>query len=220
MVMKKYFALFLIPFLSIMSCNVTRITSSWKAPDATMGTYNKIMVVGIIHEADRTIREKMEAHLVGDLKSLGYNALSAYEEYGPKVFENLNEDQAKMKLANSSVDAVIAIVLLDKKKERYYVPERVVYSPYYMYQNHFWGYYNSMYSRIGTPGYYEVTTKYFWECNFYDLRTDKLLYSVQTQSFEPNTTEAVAHEYGQKIVENMTKNKILQKQNAITQKAM
>jgi len=218
--MKKYLAMLLIAFITITGCTVTHITSSWKAPNAISGSYKRIMVVGIIQEADRSMREKMEMHLVGDLRSLGYNAVSAYQEYGPKTFEKLNEAEVKSKLAESDVDAVITIVLLDKKKERYYVPERVIYSPYYTYHDHFYGYYNSMNYRIGAPGYYEVETKYFWESNLYDLASDKLVYSAQTQSFEPKKTEVVAHEYGQKIVENMLKNKILQKQIPPTGKVM
>jgi hypothetical protein len=100
-------------------------------------------------------------------------------------------------------------VLLDKTKERYYVPAQINYSPYVIYRNRFWRYYTTMYDRIYTPGYYTVETKYFWESNFYDMDSKQLLYSVQTRSFDPSSTESLAHEYGQLIVSNMVKSKIL-----------
>ena len=178
------------------------------------------MVLGIIHESDRSIKERMEDHLVGDLKTLGYNASSAFQIYGPKVFDGMSEEQANKKLAEDGIDAVITVVLLDKKKEKHYIPARVVYSPYATYHNHLWGYYHSIYMRIGDPGYYEVTTRYFWESNFYDLSSNKLLYSIQTQSFEPTSTDALAHEYGKKIIQNMVKDNILQKLEEIVAKAM
>lgn len=200
-------------FLLFSSCATTYITSSWKAPDTSVKKYNKIMVVGIIREADRTVRERMESHLVGDLKDLGYNAYSSYQVYGPKAFENLTEEKTNEQLAKEGVDGVLTIVLLDKQKERYYVPGRVMYSPYVFYHNHFWGYYHSIYTRIDSPGYYEETTKYFWESNFYDLANNKLVYSVQTQTFEPASTDKLAHEYGQKIIQNMVKSNVLQRQD-------
>jgi hypothetical protein len=202
---------FLAILLLINSCSTTtRITSTWKAANVTPKQYNKVMVLSIIREADRNVRIQMENHLVGDLKGLGYNAFSAYDQYGPKMFQNMTEEQANKKLAKDNVDAVLTIVLLDKQKERYYVPERIVYSPYVMYHNRVWSYYYSMYNRIGEPGYYAVTTKYFWESNFYDLMEEKLLFSVQTQSFNPESINDLAHQYGQKIVQTMVKYNVLQ----------
>lgn len=206
--------------LFVHSCSTTNITSTWKAPDVTVRKYNKMMVLGIIREADRTLRERMENHLVGDLKNLGYNAFSAFQEYGPKAFDGMSEEEANKKLANDGIDAVITVVLLDKQKERYYVPGRMVYTPYFTYYDRFWGYYRSINTRILAPDYYEVTTKYFWESNLYDLTSNKLIYSVQTQSFDPVSTDGLAHEYGQMIVQNMVKNNVLLKKGEKTAKPM
>ncbi|MGZ5190239.1 MAG: hypothetical protein ACXWCZ_04420 [Flavisolibacter sp.] len=198
------------------SCATSYITSTWKAPDAGPKKYNKVMVLGIIREADRTMRQKMENHLVDDLKLLGYNAFSAYEQYGPKTFQDIDEKMANQKLAADGIDAVVTIVLLDKQKERHYVTGHIAYSPYTYYQNHVWGYYHSLSYRVGMSGYYEVTTKYFWESNLYDLSSNKLIYSAQTQSFDPSSVEGLAHEYGQKIIQNMVKGNVLQKQEQAT----
>ena len=163
------------------------------------------MVVSVIAGSDWSIRDKMEAHLVGDLTDRGYVAVSAIKEYGPKYFENMKEAEVLDKLSNSGVDAVITVVLLDKNKERYYVPGRVYYSPYTIYQRNFWGYYSTIYERIYTPGYYQVDTKYFWESNFYDLKNKNLLYTVQTETCDPESVEILAHEYGLLIVNDMNK---------------
>jgi hypothetical protein len=205
--MKKITWVFLV-FL-IAGCTSSRITSSWKAKDITLKHYDKILVLGIIGEPDRTLCENMEEHLAGDLKALGYNAISAMDTYGPKAFEKMNEAEALNLLFTEDIEGVVTIVLLDKEKERYYLPAQVQYSPYVFYQNHFWRYYNSMHGRIYSPGYYATDTRYFWESNFYDLRDWKLLYSAQSQSFEPGSTRALAHEYGQLIVKDIVKNAFL-----------
>jgi len=189
----------------ILGCSSSQITHSWKSETLPVKKYDKIMVVGIIADNDRVLREKMENHLVGDLAEKGYRALSSFKEYGPKSFEDLKEQDVLDKLKNSGVDAVVTIVLLDQKKERYYVPGRVNYTPYNVYHHRFWGYYSTIYDRVYAPGYYQVDTKYFWESNLYDLGSKELIYSVQTESFDPSSTEMLAHEYGQLIVKNMVK---------------
>lgn len=192
-----------------MACSNSKITSSWKAKDVTPKKYNRVLVLGLIKDNDRSLQEKMENHLVGDLQELGYDALSSLKEYGPKAFDKMDEHAAIEKLRASGVDAVITIVLLDKERERKYVPGHINYSPYGYYYNNFWGYRSTLYSRIYEPGYFITNTNYFWESNLYDMGTQNLVYSVQTESFDPSNTAIMAHEYGKKIVKNMVKQHVL-----------
>ncbi len=190
-------------------CSTSKITTSWRAADAVPQKYNKIMVLGLIRETDRVLQENMENHMVGDLLALGYTAVSSLKEYGPKAFDKLDEAAAISKLKNSGIDAVITIVLLDKQKESRYVPGNVYYSPYSYYGNRFWGYRSTLYQRIYEPGYYVTDTKYFWESNLYEMGNQKLVYSVQTESFDPSSSESLAHEYGQLIVKDLVKQNVL-----------
>jgi hypothetical protein len=213
--MKKLKWIALILLLIAAGCNTSKITTSWKAENAVPQKYNKIMVLGLIRETDRSLQENMENHFAGDLTDLGYTSVSSLKEVGPKAFDNMDESAAIDKLKNSGVDAVVTIVLLDKQKERKYVPGNVYYSPYSMYSNRFWGYRTTLYRRIYEPGYYVTDTKYFWESNFYDMSTQKLIYSVQTESFDPANSETMAHEYGLLIVNNMVKQHVLKQQKSI-----
>jgi hypothetical protein len=196
------------------ACSSTKISSTWKAEDAGPKSYSKILVLGLIREADRGLQENMEDHLVGDLCGLGYNAVSAFKEYGPKGFEKMDEQAALGKLLNSGIDAVITIVLLDNERERRYVPSQNIYSPYGYYQSHFWDYCGTMYHRIYEAGYFVTNTRYFWESNLYDMSDQHLVYSVQTQSFDPANSGSLGHEYGRLIVKNMVKNNVLIKNAA------
>jgi len=210
--MKQITSLTLTLLLVFASCNTSRITSTWKPKDLQPRKFSKILVLGLVQEKDRVLREQMEHHLLSSLQPYGYNVVCACEEYDPKTFEGLTEKEALAKLADSGIDAVLTVVLLDKTKERYYIPGRIVYSPYARYRDHFWNYYITMYDRIYSPGYYASETKYFWESNLYAMQTKELLYSVQTHSFNPSSTESLAREYGQLIVKNIMKNNILQPQ--------
>lgn len=53
----------------------------------------------------------MEAHLVGDLHDLGYNAISSMSVFGPKASKRMTEDSAINNIKDVGADAVITIVL-------------------------------------------------------------------------------------------------------------
>jgi hypothetical protein len=213
--MKQVIKVLLAVLFIFTGCTSSRITSSWKSPDLQQKKYKKILVLGLLKETDHLLREKMEEHIIGDLKSLGYDAVCSCIEYDPKKFNNMKEQEAIQKLNEGNIDAVLTVVLLDKTKERYYVPSKVNYTPYNSYHRDWWGYYSTMYGRIYEPGYYQVDTKYFWESNFYDLESKQLIYSVQTQSFDPASTQSLAHEYGKLIVNSMVKKQVLTDQTKI-----
>jgi hypothetical protein len=194
--------------LLITGCATSKITTSWKANDITPQKYNRVLVLALINDKDRRIKERMEQHFVGDLTDLGYSAISALQMFGPKAFDSLTEKSALEKIKNSGVDAVVTIVLLDKHKENKYIPAGINYS------RDFSGYYDLRRSAVFEPGYYVSDTKYFWESNFYDMGTQQLLYSVQTESFSPKNIESMGHEYGLLIVNSMKNAKILERKKS------
>ncbi|TCJ19091.1 hypothetical protein EPD60_01350 [Flaviaesturariibacter flavus] len=195
-------------------CANTHVTSAWKTPGLEPASYRNIMVFGIVRDADTGLRAAMENHLVGDLRSRGYTAFSGLERYGAGRFRGMNETEAASLLQADGVDAVMTIVLLDKRKERHYEPAQIQNPPNGRYQNRMWMYYGALYDRIQTPGYYAESTRYYWESNFYDLAANRLLYSVQTESFDPPNTNRQAHEYGLAVVGSLVKSGVLAKTGA------
>lgn len=207
--MKKAFHL--IPLLVlIIACGTSSvITSSWRAPEKVTASFRKVIVLGLIKESDRSLREEMEQYLAASLREKGQDAICACDIYSPKEFDRMTEEQAVERLRNSGVDGVLTVVLLDKTKERYYVPGHVQYTPYMVYYNRFWGYSRALYGRIYSPGYYTTDTKYFWETNLYDLMSDKLLYSAQSQSFDPASSSAMGKQHARLILDDISAKNII-----------
>ena len=207
--MKRDLFFALVFIMTVVSCsNSSRITSSWKEPSSIAVSYKKVLVIGL-SQPDNALKEQMEKHLIGDLESHGIQAISAYQQYGPKGFENMTEQAALEKIQNTGVDAILTIVLLDKTKERNYVHGHMEFTPYAAYYNHFWGYYTTLSNHVYAPGYYVTNTEYFWESNLYDASSKKLIYSVQTKSFDPENSQSLAHEYGLLIIHNMVKQGVI-----------
>src|SRR6476620_7196581 len=84
--------------MMLTACSSSRITSTWKKAELQPGSYTKIMVIGIIKDSDRLMREKMENHLTGDLRDMGYDAFSSLNVYGPNGFAKMDTLAAYKKL--------------------------------------------------------------------------------------------------------------------------
>ena len=210
--MKHIKYLFLLAAISLLAaCSSTKVTSSWKSPDVTSQNLKvkKIMVAALLPEKNRELQKSMERQLVDELKSKGIEAISAYEVYGPKYFPQ-DEQKAVNKLKESGVDGFLTIVLLDKNKENSYNPGYSQIEPVGYYRN-WYGYYRTVYGRVYQPGYYTTQTKYYWESNLYDVPGEKLIYSAQSQSFDPSSTNKLASDYGIKLVNDMTKQGLVAK---------
>src|SRR5258708_12426314 len=141
--------------LILASCSNTKVTSSWKAGNSSaLAPGNKILVVGIIREKDIRLRMQMEGFLVDGLKAKGYNAISAYTLYGPKMFSNKDEEAVLGQLRNSGIAEVFTISLLDKARERTYQPGIAFpYSP-------FLGFFRYIYRPIYDPAYPSLNTPF------------------------------------------------------------
>ena len=191
------------------SCSSSHVITSWKAPNSTVRPYKKIMVVGIVKDSSVSIRQQMETHLVNDLKDHGFAAVSALEEFGKGGLANLEQEETYIKLCNKGIDAVITIALLDRKKEKFYIPARVKYYSNVYYYNRIWNYNIIQADLVTGKGDYEESTQYLWETMLFDLQTLAPVYTIQTESFDPSSLNMMAHEHGKMIVARLLKNKIL-----------
>jgi hypothetical protein len=194
----------------IFSCNTTKISSSWKAENTQAKAYHNVMVWGLMTEKDSSLRKQMETHLVNDLIGKGYHAVSSMDVYKAKAYKKLSSNEIVNEFKLTGVDAVITIALLNKEKEEKYYPGGFYNQPVNTNINgNLDRYYSSIYEKVYTPGYYITTTTFFWESSLFEVKADKMIYSVQTSSFDPNTTETLAHENGVKIIKDMVKKKVI-----------
>lgn len=205
--MKKLWLLILPAIFLFSACSSSsKLTSSWASKENT--GFKNILVLGLLSDKNRSTRVRMEQHLVTDLKKFNYNAIAASDQYDPKYFKGLSEDQALDKLKNSGIDAVITITLLVKSQQKSYVPGNYSYAPYPMYPR-FWGYYSFYYPRIYQPGYYRNNTKYYFETNLYNINNNDLVYSAQSETFNPTSASSLADDYAKTIIRDMRRKDVL-----------
>ena len=199
---------FLIIILTLCNCSSSKVITTWKE-SGNPRYYKKILVIGIIKDSSISLRKQMEKHLADDLKIAGYNAVPALEEFGKGGLENLEQEETYTKLCSEGIDAVITIALLDRKKEKFYVPAQVKYYSNLYYYNRIWNYNSIQADLTSSKDSYEESTQYLWETILFDLQTLSPVYTVQTKTFDPSSLREMGHEHGKLIVSKMLKDKIL-----------
>src|SRR3954468_24697585 len=151
--MKKWLS-FAIPFLLIFAgCSTSKITTGWNGSHQTPAHFNKILVVGLFDDNNRVLRQQMEEQLADELRDEGYNAITSISLYGPKSFQKLTAEQALREVRSKDIDGVITIGLVDKNKEKKYVPDYGCRPYGWAYRP--WGTRGYMYRPYYVPGFRE-----------------------------------------------------------------
>jgi len=197
----------------ILSCTSTQVISSYKDEKTAATDYKKILVFGIFPQQERALRQETENRLADRLKDLGYNAVTAMDEYGPKAFENIEEAKLTEMVKSGGYDAVITTALLDTKDDQVYQQGNVRYQPVGATYDRFGRYSSTIYSRVYEPGYYTTSTNYVLETNLYNVITGNLVYSVQTKAYNPSSAGSLASDNSKQIVKDLREKGVLIKKS-------
>ena len=201
--MKKLLCLIIVAAFTFSSCSNTQLISSWKAPGTSDQSYGKILVVGMTGNRDRELRESIESSLASRMQARGINAITSTEQFGPKSFRTMSEDEAVKMVNDNGFDAVMVVAMLDRNQEQHYTPGYVTSQPYAVVRNRWYGNYTVLYDRVYNPGYYTTTTDYTLEADFYRTSGDQLIYSAQAKSFDPNSAGELAGDFAKTVVKDM-----------------
>lgn len=193
----------LVILLMLNSCNSSRITTSWSTKRTLDPSVDRLIVIALVPANEREMAQQFEKHLANDLSEMGYQALSAFNLYGPLAFCPGNDTIIYDKLREKGITALLTVALLDKRTVEKFVPG------HYIHPVNFMDYVGPKYTLLYEPAHMEVETDYYWETRVYYIRSEDLIYFSESTSFNPGSIRSMAHEYGQKITRNLVKRKIL-----------
>ncbi|HAY33437.1 MAG TPA: hypothetical protein PK536_05910 [Ignavibacteria bacterium] len=217
--MQKIFlsVLTLVCAFTFYSCSsVTEMSGTWKKPATTAKKYKKIIVMGV--SSNVVAKSKVENAIVSQLKRNGINAVAGTNVISSTMFDSDGDGKAdpekqevvKEKMKELGVDGAMVISVLDIKEEERYVPGSTYYSPYNSYYP-FYNYYYGSYNMVNTPGYYTKSTNVFLTSNFYDVSSEELIWSAQSETFNPASISDLASSYSERMVEDFLSSGIVRK---------
>lgn len=197
--------------LSLTACSGgTQFSSTWTNPEyAEKQEVNQVLVVGVAENEDR--RRMFETELANRLKSQGIAAYPSIQ-FHTSVDQMQKADVEKI-IKEQGIQAVIVTRLVDLNRQDVYVPPTTYVSSYPAYGSPYYGsmygYYSYGYSVTHDPGYtYEKVTVTL-ETNLYDAANEQLIWSGQSNTFDPSGAQDVVGPTASLIVEELVNRKLL-----------
>ena len=207
--MKKIMIIF--AAVLILGCETTStvVTGSWKSPRPSK-PYQSIVVAALTSHA--VAKSTIEDELAAALKSNGISAKKSIDEFPPNMtVSDSGKEMLMSKLKTTGADAILTVSLLKKETDSRYVPGTNPYDPYgnFGYYRRFWGYYSYWYPSVNEAGYYTTDRTYYMETNLYDAATEELVWSAQSETYNPIDLPNFAGEYANVIIAKMQKDGVL-----------
>ena len=164
----------------------TKIPNAWRNPAHEGVPYQKIFVIGVgENEANRRL---FEDRFAAALSGKGTVALSSYGDL-PKS-QRLTEAEIRGAIQGGHFGAVVITRALGVEEKQEYVPPQSYTVPGH-YRGGYYGYYGSSWDVVHEPGYYKTFTIARLETNLYDVGTSALVWSGQSETFNPSSIEEI-----------------------------
>lgn len=187
-------------------------TGVWVNKEKIQGkTFHNIFILAMT--ADIQARNQVESDLANAAKARGLQAVKSIDVMAPSLNDPkmpAKEDIAN-KLKASGCDAIFIVSLLKKEEAARYTPGTQAYSimPTYTWSGNYFGYYSNWYPTVSTPGYYTAEKSYFIESNLYDATSEEIMWSVQSQVFNPSSLQKFSRSYMTALVKQLESEKLL-----------
>lgn len=190
-----------------------KVTSSWVNPDHVVGAkkYHKIFVGALVHNP--SVRQHLEEDMAAAAKAKGYEVVRSIDVFGPAFTkDNAPSKEAMLeKIRSLGCDLIYTVTLVDKQSEQRYVPGNNAYVPYPTYGYRFHGYYNYWSPYMYDPGYYTTDKTYFMEGELFDADTESMIWSVQTEAYNPSSIDSFAKQLTELMQSRLEKDLALKK---------
>lgn len=188
----------------------TDIMAVWRSPEVKTGQYKNICIAAITENA--TNKQVVEQEMHNQLRAKGVKSTRIVDLLPYKFTGTPNEkDLILEKVRANGNDAIITFALIKQKEETRYVPGTVYAPPAaYGYYGTFGGYYGYYGARMYDPGYYTQDEIYFIETNLYDVKSEKLVWSVQSKTYNPSSITQFAQDFTLAITRQMIKSNVIE----------
>ncbi len=191
---------------SLTACATTQIEESWTLPGymAPAPAERKVLIVTLA--ADETVRKAFENDFVQQLDKNGILAVASHQWLadGTKV----NRETLRPIVAQNGITSVLVSSLRGIEKSQTYQPPEQIGPGDNLYRN-FDTY--MVYSSSGQnePGTYVEMTEYLLETNLFNVKTEKLSWSVKTRTTEQATLRKGVESRVNAVMKQAAKDKVL-----------
>lgn len=205
----------LVTALILSACSSSKETTGvWVNKEKIQGkTFNKIFI--IVMTADVQARVRLEKNLAEALVARGKMAYKSIDVM-PMSLDNPqtpSKEEIVSKVKASGADAVFITNLLKKEESIRYTPGKTSYTimPYYSAFGTYYGYYGNWYPSVSKASYYTKDKSYFMLSNLFDVASEEIMWSVQSEVFDPSTLDKFNRNYINTLLNQLESAKLIKK---------
>ena len=191
-------------FMISCSSGTTRLIHS-HLDDARVG--NPISDVLIIVIADeQEVRKIFEKHFVDRFKAAGVEAVSSISDLSVEMGAKLNKQAISDAIDKHGSDtlAIAHLVGLENSEVFSRTKRRSL-----QYHNGYYGFYSYAWDYVNTPTVYGEHVKISIETRLYDVQTESLIWSGESQTMDPETTGQAIGQVVDVVMKDLNKNGLL-----------
>jgi len=190
----------------------TRITGSWIAPEAKSKPISGKSVFIASLSRNIELRTTLENALAEAASARNIPAIKSTSHFNPEFYQTTpSRETLVSEIRKTGAGSILTVALINKESETRYVPGSATYSPFtaYRWYGGFYSYFNYWRNAFYDPGYYVTDKKYFMETNVYDVQSDRLIWSAQSESVNPGTIENFSRVYPKILIARMISDGLL-----------
>lgn len=185
----------------------TRIVHRWVLTGLPMPDVQKMLVAGVME--NYLIRQEFEDEMKKQLAKFGVEGVQSYLVLPPK--NEMMEGELKQRIKESSLDSVLVVRPKAARTESQEVVTGGVYTPPPGYYS-FWPYWNMAYGDfVPTSSYTREDVIVRVEFNLYNTKTEKLIWSGETDTVYSKDFEKLGKDYAKTLVGQLKKDKVIKK---------
>jgi len=185
-------------------CASSKITGEWKDPDLANKKYSHILVIGVAKQPER--RKFYEDEFTRQLARQGVMAIASHTIIPRDKMQD--RDTIVKSVEGLKVDGVIVTRLMGIKQQKE-VPHGKTYQIPYGYYNNMYNYYDNTFATAPPRSYAETHEFLQLESNLYDVETEKLSYTMTTDTFIRQKFESRIAAYIETVVQQLKRNNLL-----------
>jgi hypothetical protein len=194
--------------LSMLGFNATKLLFTWMNPNYSGAQFKNILVLAINGRA--SIRAEFEDQLSAAITRPGIQAIPSYSLLPRPDATPIDMNQLRDVVQGQHIDAVVASRVVKRSKTVTEIPGQV-YTPY-PYYGTFYGYYQTVYPVVYTPGYLQVEKTAQIETNFYSTAKPdgELIWTGTSDIVNPRTPTKGVDALVKILIQELQKQKIIQ----------
>ena len=187
-----------------------QVTNSWANADVKpKDRYESVFIIAFAQNVDTKIA--VENELAKVVESRGRKAVKSSTVLSPAFLADTNNTRVQLaqKIRETGCDAAFTVMLYDVKTEESYQPGSAYYTVEHTFYDSYQRYALYYYNYIEEPGYTITDQTFYFETNFYDMASGKILTSIQSDAFNPSDIPSLMKRYSKLMISQLKKEGLL-----------